>query len=263
VGTLLEDLITLVLEAVERDSLQLKTIVKGSHFTGTLLENGSCGLCHSASMSNPINSCEQVRMVKPPDKPNITEILHFAMSKEVNLKKIIGISTLNAISQHILKEKKENYHFLFGTHPIDHIKLSKTDNVVMIGYIRPIVQKILQISKNFIAIDARLKNSDLPYLRSIETTREHLQKGDVVIITGSALANDSLETIIRSSENARAIAVVGPTAGFLPEPLFDRGATIISGMQILEPRKVLDVIVAGGGTPHFKQYCEKYNIIQK
>ncbi len=262
-GTLIEDLIALVLEAVESDSLQIKTIVKGSHFTGTLLENGSCGLCHSASMPNPLSSCEQVKMVKPPDKLEITEILHYAMSKEVNLKKIIGISTLNAISQHILKEKQENYHFLFGTNPIDHMKIGKTDYVVIIGYIRPLVQKIQQISENLIVIDARLKNSDLPYLRNIETTREHLQKGDVVIITGSALANDSLETIIRGSENARAIAVVGPTAGFLPEPLFDRGATIISGMQILEPRNVLNVIREGRGTPHFKQYCKKYNIVQK
>ena len=55
---------------------------------------------------------------------------------------------------------------------------------------------------------------------------------------------------------------MGPTASMIPEPLFDRGVSIVSGMQVLEPLKVLEAIAEGSGTPHFKKYCRKYNIIQ-
>ncbi|NVM55550.1 MAG: DUF364 domain-containing protein [Candidatus Helarchaeota archaeon] len=262
-GTLIDDLIARVLEVIEQHPLRIKKISKGFRFTATLLEDGSCGMCFSVYNQEPIDSCEYVRSVKSMDQLDIVKILQFAKDSNENLEKLIGISTLNAISQHILKEHSENYHFTFDTDPIDHIEFEETDRVVMIGGIKAFLPKLQELVEDFVVIDKRLNNTKLPYMKSLETTQDYLHQADIVLITGSAIANNTLETLLKWIKTAKEVAVVGPSAGFVPEPLFDRGVTIVSGMQVLEPHKVMNIIADDGGTPHFKTYCKKYNIFRK
>lgn len=261
--TLIDDLITQVSKRIDLDSVQIKRVVPGFRFVGTMLENGACGMCFLVNKQHFYDENKTLRDFESISDLEVVKILQFAKHSDIDLEKCVGISMLNALSQHIIKKDLETYHLLFNSDPIAHIQFSKADQVVMIGGIGALFQKIRQIVKNVIVIDDRLKNASEFYIKSPETTQEHLDLADIVLITGSALANNTLELLLKWSKNAKDIVVVGPSAGFLPEPLFERGVTILSSMQVLNPKIVLDIIAEKGGTPHFKKYCKKYNILRK
>ena len=47
------------------------------------------------------------------------------------------------------------------------------------------------------------------------------------------------------------IAVIGPTASLLPEPLFERGVRVVGGVWVKRPDELLEVLAAGGSGYHF------------
>ncbi len=259
---LIDELIAEVEKAADMKSLRISKISKGSYFTGTVLEDGSCGLCYSLFNQDPLNSCAYFRKLKPFETLDLGKILGFAKNSEKDLERVIGISCLNAISQHILKTGLTRYRIFFDTDPIDHITFEQSDRVVMIGNIRGFLPKLQDLVHDVAVIDDRLQDIELPSFKRLETTQEELKDATVVFITGSAIANNTLEPVLNWIENARETAVVGPSAGMIPEPLFERGVTILSSMQVMEPNAVLRTIEEGKGTPIFKQYCKKYNILR-
>lgn len=259
---LIDDLIAEVLGAPDFRTLRISKISKGYFFTGTMLEDGSCGLCYSLFNQDPINSCTYLQKFDSFGDLDLAKILEFAKS-EKDLERILGISCLNAISQHILKTELPGYRILFKTDPIDHITFKPGDRVVMIGNIRGFLPKLLAHVEEVAVIDDRVQNSEMLTFKHLKDTQAQLQEATIVFITGSSIANNTLEPILKWSENAREIAVVGPSAGMIPEPLFTRGVTILSGMQVMDPNAVLQTIVDGQGTPSFKQYCIKYNILRE
>jgi len=262
VPKLMDDLIAEVSRATDLRTLRISKISKGYFFTGTMLDDGSCGLCYSLFNQDSINSCVYFRNLNSFGSLDLDKILEFAKS-EKDLERILGISCLNALSQHILKTELHHYRILFKTDPIDHINFKTADRVVMIGNIRGFLPKLQALVEEVAVIDDRLQDIEMPSFKRLEATQEQLKNATIVFITGSAIANNTLEPVLKWSENAREIAVVGPSAGMMPDPLFTRGVTILSSMNIMEPNAVLQTIESGKGTPYFKQYCNKYNILRK
>jgi uncharacterized protein (DUF4213/DUF364 family) len=78
---------------------------------------------------------------------------------------------------------------------------------------------------------------------------EVLSPADVVVITGSTLAHGSIDRLLELAAAARAVAVVGPTASRVPDPLFTRRVTSVGGIAMHDADKALQVIAEGGGTP--------------
>jgi uncharacterized protein (DUF4213/DUF364 family) len=262
VPNLIDELIAEVSQA-DLQSLHISKISKGYYFTGTMLEDGSCGLCYSLFNQDPIYSCSYLRKFNSFESLDLRKILGFAKNSKRDLERIIGLSCLNAISQHILKTESYRYRILFKTDPIDHITFKKADRVVMIGNIRGFLPKLQALVEEVAVIDDRVQDSELPSFKRLEATQEQLKDATIVFITGSAIANNTLEPVLKWSENAREIAVVGPSAGMMPNPLFTRGVTVLSSMQVMEPNAVLQTIEDGKGMPYFKQYCNKYNILRE
>ncbi|HEY4001355.1 MAG TPA: DUF364 domain-containing protein, partial [Candidatus Xenobia bacterium] len=59
-------------------------------------------------------------------------------------------------------------------------------------------------------------------LTSGEDTATHLQESDLIVITGSALANGSMETLLAQIPPTATVTIEGPSATFLPHAYFRR-----------------------------------------
>jgi len=263
VSNLIEDLVAEVVKGVDLETLRISKISKGYYFTSTVLNDGSCGLCYSLFNQDSLESCPYIQKINSFESLDLGKILGFAKNIKNDLERVVGISCLNAVSQHILKAESNHYRILFNSDPIDHIPFEKTDRVVMIGNIRGFLPKLQALVEDVAVIDDRLQDIELPSFKRLETTQEQLKEATIVFITGSAIANNTLEPVLTWIENAREITIVGPSAGMIPDPLFARGVTILSSMQVMEPNEVMRVIGEGEGTPSFKQYCKKYNILRE
>jgi uncharacterized protein (DUF4213/DUF364 family) len=84
-----------------------------------------------------------------------------------------------------------------------------------------------------------------------------LPKSDIVVISGSSLVNGTLDRLLHLSKGARSVAVAGPTASTLPEPLFERGVKVLAGARAKGP-EVLEAVAEAKPFVAFKELVEKY-----
>jgi uncharacterized protein (DUF4213/DUF364 family) len=69
-------------------------------------------------------------------------------------------------------------------------------------------------------------------------TEEILPLATVAIITGTALANGTIDRLLDLSKDSREIGLAGPTASVFPDPLFKHGVTLIDGIKIMDGEKI-------------------------
>jgi uncharacterized protein (DUF4213/DUF364 family) len=66
-----------------------------------------------------------------------------------------------------------------------------------------------------------------------------------VVSTCSVLLNDTLDGVLAACRQARHVALVGPTAGCLPDPLFARGVHAVGGRRVTHRQDFLAAFQAG------------------
>ncbi len=64
---------------------------------------------------------------------------------------------------------------------------------------------------------------EMPHYVPADRSPEVIGQADILVITGVTLINHTLEGILSAARPDADIAVMGPTAGGLPDPLFKRG----------------------------------------
>jgi uncharacterized protein (DUF4213/DUF364 family) len=80
----------------------------------------------------------------------------------------------------------------------------------------------------------------------------------VAILTGTAIVNQSIDSILRHLNNKKRAAIIGPTASMIPNAFFRRGVSIMAGVRITDPERMVTVLKQGGSAFHlFKDCCEK------
>ncbi len=207
--------------------------------------------------------CSKINFAGELTNYSLNELLSWSLEVP-NLKKIIGIATLNAVSQHILKfmnpyQKIENNLLSF-------LNIDKNTSVTFIGLIKPLIRDCSKISKKItiiedsIAITSEFKK--FKNRNNLNQLEEDELQTDILFCTGSALVNNTIESILEKfRRRAQKIILIGPTASLIPDILFDNGVDIVSGMEIIDSRATIQVVQEGGGTKLFKKYGKKYNLI--
>jgi uncharacterized protein (DUF4213/DUF364 family) len=171
---------------------------------------------------------------------------------------VVGVAALNALSQLAIERRKEGYVISEGDF-INHVEIGKDDTVALVGNIRPFISKIKEKTKKLSILEKkpRLHGSNVLPEAAAE---EILPYADVIIITGSTLANGTIDRLLQLPKNAREVGLVGPTASVYPEPLFKHGVTLLGGIDVKDGEKALQIISEGGGTPSFKIACNYITI---
>ena len=96
-----------------------------------------------------------------------------------------------------------------------------------------------------------LKPDELQFVIPTKKADEEIRRADMLVITGTTLINNTLESILALAKHSAAIIVVGPTASMLPGAFFRRGVTVLGGDLVTDPDALLDTIAEGGSGYHF------------
>ena len=188
------------------------------------------------------------------------EIADMAQSWEIS-ESVLGFAALSALSQ-IFFDLAGDIYDAKSSNIIDELKVTTNDVAVMIGGLKPFIQILKQRSKDLFIIERSLLLREEGMLPDT-AAEELLPRADVVISTGSTLANGTIDRILTLSENVKEFALVGPSANVIPEPLFNRGVTLIGGVRVLNADKMMKVIAEGGGTPQLKSSTEFITLRKK
>jgi len=119
------------------------------------------------------------------------------------------------------------------------------EQIGMIGLFRPLLGRILASGAQLTVVELRaeLAGADAGYRVTLDAGE--LAACSKVVSTSTLLLNDTLDRMLEHCRNARWFAMVGPSAGCLPDALFARGVTLLGGSWIKDRRGFVDALLRG------------------
>jgi uncharacterized protein (DUF4213/DUF364 family) len=242
----------------EAQNLAIDRLVIGLFFTGVKLDNGFAGMSFTPTKDIPEAVCCPSSVGRTFDPVGIngtkvTEILPSLESPEP-IKRAVAVAALNALSAmcwskgltggHTLRERSDAQ---------DYIKIRSEYSVAVFGAIVPVLRMLKKRGGTWWVVEQdpkTLKDDELPHYVPWGQSEEIIGKADALIITGVSLLNRTLEPILSLAGAGAEIAVLGPTASMLPEPMFRRGVRIVGGVWVKRPDELLNVLASGGSGYH-------------
>jgi hypothetical protein len=229
-------------------------------YTLVELDNDTLGVCFTPrSAADSCTHCQSAGTLT--QKPAL-ELAELMLSPHP-LEKSVGIAAVNAVSKIIMDHEPEKYRFsdrdFLDLLPLREERL----RVGMVGNIGPFMPFLKKYAASLIIVD---DNPSLPqgimgHGPAMSRNIKDLAQVDVLIITGSSAAVGDFDEAIDSARSARFIGVVGPSAGWLPDPAFRRGVHAVAGTRVTDIPGARQAILEGGGTPHFIRYGQKYTLV--
>jgi uncharacterized protein (DUF4213/DUF364 family) len=146
------------------------------------------------------------------------------------LKEMISLAAINAICQHVMRET--NFPLDSATDSLGLLSVSAGDKLGMVGLFFPLIQYIKKAGADLIVIE---KNAQLiqqyPELPiSLDATK--LKSCNKVLCTSTTILNNSLDEILSHCAPQAVVSIIGPTAGYFPDPLFNRGVDVVGGRVV-------------------------------
>jgi len=244
-------------------SLTVERVVVGVFFTGVKFSDGSTGVAYTPP--------ELIERASTRILGDTTRAYRGRKAAEMIDSSIDGpfghvirLAALNALSVPLFQR---GCFKTAGSDDLSSIsELFAGRKVCMVGAIIPLLKKLGDLGASEIAIiDKKKETRDeatLGRFVPVEKTAETLEACQTAVFTRAAIANGTIEELLRWVPKHAAIAVVGPTAGFVPTPLFQRGVAVVGTVMVTDGDRALEVLSEGGGGYQlFKQCVTKMNLV--
>jgi uncharacterized protein (DUF4213/DUF364 family) len=119
------------------------------------------------------------------------------------------------------------------------------ERIGMIGLFGPLVPRIVDAGAQLTVIELDESAVGERDGWRVTTDATELEGCSKVLSTSTLLLNDTLDRMLGHCRNAQWFAMVGPSAGCLPDALFARGVTLLGGSWITDRRGFLDALRRG------------------
>jgi uncharacterized protein (DUF4213/DUF364 family) len=250
---------------VPLENIQIDDLVVGIFFTGVKLSTGHAGAAFTPIGEIPEAVCCPTSAARMPmagnleDKP-VSEILGYSLDPNV-LKSAIGVATLNALSQLIMEsEHGVEYPMVKDTDGFDLLEIQPTETVSLIGAFGPYIRRLKIMGNPFFIVEKNIQTLRPDELKNYRPESEMslaLKESEVVIVTGTAIVNHSIDTILSIASNGKRTAIIGPTASMIPDAFFERGVNVMAGVKIVLPDLMIKILKQGGSAYHLLKQCSE------
>ena len=221
---LIEDIIA----AVEAD-IPVEEVRIGPFWTG--VRSRYCGLAsttfkHEHVERNPVEEAGSLTT------KTALELCRYAFSDSL-LEASVGLAALNSVIEIDLHKCRDiNAGQVLA-------ERSPGKKVVVVGHF-PFVDKLREIAAELAVVERRPQSGDLP---ASEAERV-IPRADVVAITGTALINGTMDSLLKLCRRDSLVMVLGPTTPLSPV-WFDYGVDLVSGTRVTDPETVLRFVSEG------------------
>lgn len=232
------------------DSLSVERLVVGVFFVGVKLSNGCGGVAYTPP---EIVRSAGNRILKGSTPPIRGMSASAAAAGEVPgpFAEVIRLATLNALSVPFFEDGR---YCVDASGDLSGVpSLFRGRRICMVGAIIPLLKKFKELDPaEVVIIDHKKETQEeaeagYGMFVPVERTAEAIARCETAVFTGAAIANGSIEQLIGFVPGGAALAVVGPTAGFVPEPLFRRNTAMVGTVVVTDIDQALEVLGEGGG----------------
>jgi uncharacterized protein len=232
------ELIRLV-EAVSSDIPLIKQVYmpepkpspdKDSEFGIVVLEDDSCGLYYAWMGEAQTGMNERYADTNFTGMSPLDLMQYFKSEHEAD--RSLGLAAINAISQSVFRQS--NYHLDTASNSMGELDFGENDHVGMIGFFPSLVRRLREQNIRVSVIEKKSHLVQSDELVNVTLDASELLTCNKILSTASTLLNDSIDEILEYTMSAEVVVVVGPTAGFFPDPLFKRGVSAVGGSMIVD-----------------------------
>jgi len=140
---------------------------------------------------------------------------------------MVSLACLNALCRYVISECA--FPMDFETDSLGLLAAAQGDVVGMVGLFPQLVDRIKDAGASLVVIE---KNEQLVEKfpdAAITLDPSALRDCNKILCTSTTLLNNTIEEILGYCSAGAQISIVGPTAGFFPDPLFKRGVDVVGG----------------------------------
>jgi uncharacterized protein (DUF4213/DUF364 family) len=211
---------------------------KDAQFTAMVLEGGACGISY---LLLPEEKMEPYKALEPRHfVGEAPEKFALEFGSEDPLKEIIGMAAINAICHYVMKESR--FPFDKVTDSLGLLSVEKGDRIGMVGLFFRLIDTIEKAEAELAIIERKKpliqKYRDLPITLDVK----QLATFNKVLCTSTTLLNNSLDEVLDHCSPDAFVSVVGPTAGYFPDPLFARGVDVVGGRVVENSEEFLQCL---------------------
>lgn len=227
---LLNDLISASLDG----NAKVRNVRVGVSWTGVQGRYG--GVCKTYGI--PVTHGNYTQDAGKLEGKNTGELAEYARSWNL-IEASIGVAALNSMIN--VKGKK-------GINALDLVlEMAENKKVTMVGKF-PRIDEIKKLAKELWILEINPNLIDPKSNIISESALEYtVPDSDIVIVTGSTLINKTMERILELCKQADAYTIVMGPSTPMCDVLFDYGADMLAGIEIVSPDRILDVISQSGG----------------
>ncbi len=213
------------------DKSQIKKVARGEKYIAVMLENGQIGVC--ATLKNKL-------------------FIDMDKSFTLNLDSIDHRIFYNAYLNALLNYDNE---FAEDKDIFNRIDFNNYSNLVMVGYFKPLVEKLRKNGINLSVFD--LSNDDDKILQ-LKHQDEYVRKADGLILTATSIFNGTFTDIVNATDGFCDVFILGPSSILHKDIMqYKNIKTIFGTIFRKHDRQVLDIISEGYGTRYFQPLGKK------
>jgi uncharacterized protein len=220
----------------------------GLGYTAVQLDGGNCGLAYTFR-DDIREGCSVLRAAGTLVGQHASELAAWATSPDP-LAAAVGLATLNALIP-VPPGAVE-------TGLLALLEIAPDDAIGMVGCFGPLIEPLRTRGGALHVFERRpghppgvLPESEAPGI---------LPQCEIVIVSATALLNRTLDALLALCRNAREVVILGPSTPLLPQVFAGRGATMLSGVQVVDGERVLRLVSEGGGTRQFGSAVRKLTV---
>ncbi len=170
----------------------------------------------------------------------------------------LGFATLNALSQRLFT--RANWTPSTSGDPLGALAPQRGEQIGMIGLFMPLLPSIINAGARLtvLELDQALVRDEAHYRVTLDPAA--LASCEKIVSTCSVILNDTLDDVLDACRRAHHFAIVGPTAGCVPDPLFARGVDALGGRRVVAREPMLAAFQRG---EKWGAYTAKYVITRE
>jgi hypothetical protein len=202
----------------------IQDTVVGLSLIAVQLDNGNIGISYTLRESLPAG-CSAFPYVLDLVGKSACEVAEWTLNGQEDLQRGIGMAVLTAASRSQDLQDVESPGLSFG------LQVSSADTVGMVGYIRPVARELEKKANKVIVFDMGIsaREGDNMEVYPMEEQPKLLASCDIVILSGTTVINNTLESLLEMCTNAREIVMVGSSTPMFPDAFRDTKVTVLAG----------------------------------
>jgi uncharacterized protein len=173
-------------------------------------------------------SYEQLRPDAFRGSPPEDSAVRFGSSDPVE--HMLAMAALNAICSHVMRSGRITIDS--ATDSLGLLDIRAEDHIGMVGFFSPLIDRIEACGARLTVVELDDSYRKLHPQIHITLNTAELHGCNKVLCTSTTVYNNTLDAILGHCNADACISVVGPTAGFFPDPLFNRGVAVVGGTLI-------------------------------